>query len=306
MGTLPASATDILAVVATVTVVDPTAAGWLGVRPAGTSRPNPQSSLVNFAPGRNVPNLTIVGLGADGAITVTMGPSSGTAHVLIDVVGFLSKSSYTAERGARLTPVGPARLIDTRETGTPLGRGEVRAVQIRGADSYLPTIVDVAPDRSTVTAALVNIASVNNRAASTATFLSAAPAPPSGPVGTSNVNVAAGQIKTALAVVPVVDGNIYVYNHSGQTDLIVDIFGYFETNPDESTTGRIIPLDAPFRAFDTREPAFGNLPLGTGTVEDWSFEAFAKSVTLPTGGGIDLSAQSALLGNLTATDLNQL
>ena len=170
----------------------------------------------------------------------------------------------------------------------------------------MPTIVDVVPDRPTVTAALVNLGAVNNRSGSTPTFLSAAPAPPSGQVGTSNVNVASGQIKTALAVVPVVDGNIYVYNHSGQTDLIVDIFGYFETNPDESTTGRIVPLDAPFRAFDTRDVAFGNLPLGTGTVEDWSFDAFAKSVTLPTGGGIDLSAQSALLGNLTATGLTRL
>lgn len=304
IGTLPSTSSDVLAVVATVTVVDPSGPGWLAVRPSGTSG---TSSLVNFAPGRNVPNLAIVGLGADGAITITMGPRSGaSANVIIDVFGFLSKSSYTGPRGARLTPVGPARLIDTRETGTPLRTAEVRSVQIRGANSYMPTLTPAVPNRSTVTAALVNIAAVNNRPGSTSSFLSAAPTPPTPPISTSNVNVVAGQIKTAFAVVPVVDGNIYVYNHSGETDLIVDVFGYFETIPDDTTAGRIVPLDAPFRAFDTREAAFGNLPLGTGTVEDWSFDAFAKSVTLPSGAGIDMSAQSALIGNLTATDLNRL
>ncbi len=303
-GTLPAASADVLAVVATVTVVDPTASGWLAVRPTGASG---TSSLVNFSTGRNVPNLAIVGLGADGSITVTMGPSSaGRANVIIDVFGFLSKSSYAGPRGARLVPVGPARLVDTRETGTPLRAAEVRAVQIRGANSYMPTLRPAVPNRSSVTAALVNIAAVNNRARSTSTYLSAAPSPPVPPIKTSNVNVVPGQIKTALAVVPVVDGKIYVYNHAGETDLIVDVFGYFETIPDDTTTGRIVPLAAPFRALDTREAAFGNLPLGTGTVEDWSFDAFTKSVSLPSNVGVDLTAQSALIGNLTGTDLNRL
>jgi hypothetical protein len=303
-GTLPASSADVLAVIATVTVVDPTASGWLAVRPSGTSG---TSSLVNFAPGRNVPNLAIVGLGADGAITVTMGPSSaGSANVIIDVFGFLSKSSYSGTRGARLVPVGPARLTDTRETGRPLGAAEVRPVQIRGANSYMPTITPAVPNRSSVSAALVSIAAVNNRAGSTSTYLSASPTPPTPPIKTSNVNVVRGQIKTSMAVVPVVDGNIYVYNHAGETDMIVDVFGYFETRADDSTSGRIVPLDAPFRALDTRDPAFGSFPLGTGTVEDWSFDAFTESVSLPSGSGIDLSAQSALIGNLTATDLTRL
>ncbi len=301
-GSLPASSADVLAVVATVTVVDPTGPGWLAIRPSGTAAPKPQSSLLNFAAGRNVPNLSIVGLGADGGVTVTMGPKSGaTANVIIDVYGFVSKSSYST-RGSRLTPVGPARLVDTRETGTPLRAGQVRAVKIRGANSYMPTLTPAVPNRSTVTAALVNIAAVNNRPRSTSTYLSAGPARPVPPVKTSNVNVVAGQIKTVLAVVPVVDGSIYVYNHGGETDMIVDVFGYFETIPDDTTTGRIVPLEAPFRAFDTREAAFGNLPLGTGTVEDWSFDAFTKSVSLPSD-GVDLSAQSALLGNVTGVDL---
>jgi hypothetical protein len=304
-GTLPAASADVLAVVATVTVVDPTGAGWLAIRPSGTAAPKPQSSLVNFPSARNVSNLAVVGLGADGGVTITMGPKSGaTANVIVDVYGFISKSSYPT-RGSRLTPVGPARLVDTRETRTPLRAGQVRTVKVRGANSYMPTLTPAVPNRNTVTAALVNIAAVNNRPRSTPTYLSASPAPPVPPVRTSNVNVVAGQIKTVLAVVPVVDGNIYVYNHGGETDLIVDIFGYFETNPSDTATGRIVPLTAPFRAFDTREAVFGNLPLGTGMVEDWSFDAFTKSVSLPSSAGVDLSAQAALIGNLTGTDLRR-
>ncbi len=305
VGTLPASSTDVLAVVASVTVVDPTGPGWLAVRPTGTAG---GSSLVNFAPGRNVPNLAIVGLGADGTVTITLGPAqNASANVLIDVFGFLSKSSYTGERGARLIPVagGPARLMDTRESGGPFGAGEVRALQFRGAVSYMPTL-NAVPDDPTVTAALVNIGAVNNRPGSTSTFITAAPAAPTPPVRTSNINVVAGQIKTSMAIVPVVDGKIYLYNHAGSTDVVVDVFGYFQQRPDETTTGRVVPLAAPFRAFDTREAAFGNLPLGTGTLEDWSFDAFAKSVSLPSGGSLDLTKQSALIGNLTGTDLARL
>src|SRR5690606_41599256 len=59
---------------------------------------------------------------------------------------------------------------------------------------------------------------------------------------------------------------------------------------------------SPFRALDTRQAAFAATPLGHGTVEDWSFESFADSVKLGTE---TLGAQSALIGNLTATGLQR-
>ena len=55
--------------------------------------------------------------------------------------------------------------------------------------------------------------------------------------------------------------------------------------------------------FDTRQAAFGSTPLGFATKEDWSFKAFAESVSLD---GEPVGNQSALIGNLTGTGLEPL
>ena len=169
-------------------------------------------------------------------------------------------------------------------------------MKIRGANSYLPTITPAIPEpHNGHRRTRQHRCGQQPCRAAPARILSAGPTPPTPPIKTSNVNVVAGQIKTSLAVVP---GRRRQRSTSTTTRvrpiMIVDVFGYFETRPDDTTAGRIVPLDSPFRALDTREAAFGDLPLGTGTVEDWSFEAFANSVTLPTDSGIDLSEQSAL------------
>ena len=73
-------------------------------------------------------------------------------------------------------------------------------------------------------------------------------------------------------------------------------------NDSATRSGRIIPLEAPFRAFDTRLPEFQNKPLQFGSSEDWSFKSFVDSVTLS---GNAVGNQTALIGNLTGTDLQQ-
>ena len=121
---------------------------------------------------------------------------------------------------------------------------------------------------------------------------------------TSNTNVDAGRIKASLAIVPVgADGKIHLYNHSGSVDLVVDILGYLETGYDAtSRVGRIVPLEAPFRAFDTRVAEFGRHAVRQRQREDWSFKSFVDSVTLS---GNAVGTQTALIGNLTAADLQQ-
>ena len=54
---------DVLAVVLNVTVIDPTAAGYLSISPTGSGAG--VSSLVNFGQGENVPNLAVVGAGTE-------------------------------------------------------------------------------------------------------------------------------------------------------------------------------------------------------------------------------------------------
>lgn len=308
-GGVPADANDVLAVVLNVTVANPEEQGNLAVRPSGAAAGT--SSLVNFLPGRNVPNLTVVGVGDDGAITVKLATrTTSRADVVIDVFGWISTSAYNV-RGARLFPVGPGRIVDTREgAGTPLSAGETLAVQVRGADAVAPTVTDIVPTSSDVSAVMVNITAINRQAGSRSTNIAATPEPlPEGvSAATSNTNVIAGLVKANMAIVPIGDdGKIYLRNFSGDIHLAIDVLGYFQEVPDETMAGRIIPLESPFRAFDTREPEFGNKPLSTFSEEEWSFKKFAESVTLPSAGGsTTLDNQSALIGNLTGTALTRL
>ena len=302
--------TQVLAVVANVTVVGSTLDGFLSMYPAGAA-PG-QSSLVNFAPREAVPNLTIIGIGTGGQSTISLvtPQGAGTAHVLIDVFGWISTSQYadTADSGARFRPIPPSRLLDTRSTpvpagwpgGKPIGTMEQLRLPIRGANGVIP-------DSADVTGVMVNITAANNAPGSQPTFLSVTPSatPPGAEPATSVTNVAAGQVKANMAIVPVgADGSVHIFNSVGATNVIVDVLGYLERGADASTlTGRVIPLDAPFRAFDTRQAAFANTPLGFGTKEEWSFKSFAESVSL---NGVAIGTQSALIGNLTGTGLTPL
>jgi hypothetical protein len=293
-GPLPSDPSKILAVVANVTVVAPTQAGWLAVQPTGAAAG--KSALVNFNAGATVPNVAFVGVGSDGSMTVKLASGRpGSAHVVVDVFGWISTSDVV-ERGARLVTSGPGRGVDTRKTGQTLGPRQSLAFQVRGANSI--------PNDPAVTAVVVNIAAI---AGTAATHISATPSPiPAGqPSPTANINVVPGQIKTSMAIVPVgADGRIHLRNEAGRIDLAVDVFGYFIKRTDNSVSGRIVPLEAPFRGLDTRDAAFGNVPLGTGAAENWSFAQFAASVL--DGSGIPLGAQSALIGNLTGTGLTRL
>ncbi len=309
LGGVPAEASSVLAVVANVTVVGSGAPGYLSIRPAG-SAPS-ESSLVNFNAAEAVPNLAVIGVGTGGQATVTLTtPSaSSSAHVLVDVFGWISTSSYSdaADSGARFVPVGPSRFLDTRSTPVPAGWPSGRSIgtfeqltlPIRGANGI--------PNSPTITGVMVNVTAANNAPGSVPTFLAVTPetTPAGAEPATSVTNVAVGQVKANMAVVPVgADGAIRIFNRSGATHVIVDVLGYLQSGVDASTrAGRVIPLDAPFRAFDTRQPAFGSQPLGFGTKEPWSFDAFAKSVTLD---GVAIGNQSALIGNLTGTGLTPL
>jgi hypothetical protein len=297
-GGVPATGSDVLAVVVGVVVADATAKGNLALHPSGASAGT--SSLVNFFPGRNVPNLAIVGVGPDGKIAakITTPKNTSKVHVIVDVFGWFSTSSYS-ESGARLFPVGPNRLHDSREAGGALGTKQSRAIQVRGQGGV--------PNNSNVTGVMLNLTAINRQAGSRNTYVAVTPdAVPSGSSpSTSNINVVPNHVKASMVIVPIgSDGKVHLYNHSGETHVAVDVLGYMQTGVDPtSRTGRVIPLDAPFRVFDTRLAAFGSVPLAARSQENWSFKKFAESVML---GGTSVGEQSALIGNVTGTQLTRL
>lgn len=297
---------NVLAVAVNITVTEPTSAGWL--RAWGKGEPEGESSVVNFATGQTVPNSAILRPGKDGKITVRLfSAAQGTAHVVVDVFGWYSSSSYLP-RGARTIPVGPGRIFDSREAAfgaTPLAAGQVRKIKIRGASSFDPTITDIVPDLPTVKAVMVNITGVNDLSGSAATYFSALPTAPL--VGTrpstSNLNLSPGAVRASTAIIPIGDdGFIHIYNLAGKAHLVVDVVAYLDQREDDTSIGRVIPLVTPFRAFDTREVEFTAQPLGPARAEDWSFKSFVHDVKIE---GVWVEEQSGLLGNLTATNLRR-
>ena len=315
-GGVPANRSSVLGVVLNVTVANPTHAGFLAMYPKGFdigANGENISSLINFNPGDSVPNLSIVAVGDDDLISFNpvTGGKNGQIDVIVDVVGWISTSGH-GTNGARLFPVTPGRVLDTRTVPNPLGAGNpipersTLKLRIRGVNAVDPTQIAIVPNSGDVTAVMVNLTLVNTRPTASATFVSATPDPvAAGEVPTtSSSNVRAGTVKANMAIVPIAaDGTISLFNRAGDLDLVVDVLGYFRSSDDDTTrTGRIIPLEAPFRAFDTRLPEFQNKPLQFGSSEDWSFKSFVNSVTL---NGSSVGNQTALIGNLTGTDLRQ-
>jgi hypothetical protein len=297
LGGVPDRPGDVLAVVMNITVTEPTAAGWLNAY--GTDAPAGTASIVNFGARQSVSNLSIVRPGTGGTTTIKLftPTASGTAHVVVDVFGWFSTSA-NADRGARLVPVSPGRVLDTRYADAPVAQGTTIDVGIRGATLETGTVL---PDDPNITGVVLNVTGINDVAGSAGTFLSVVPDPiaPGGRPSTSNVNLAPNQIKANTVIVPVgADGRIRIYNNTGRTHVAVDVAGYLLSGVDVATTsGRVVPLTTPYRVFDTREPQWGAMSLGAQQSEDWSFAEFAGSVTV---GGVPVGPQLAVIGNLTA------
>ncbi len=296
---------NVLAVAVTITVVSPTGDGYL--RAFGAGAPENTVSMINFAPGQVVPNSAILRPGAGGKLSIRLVTPAGrgASHVLVDLFGWVSTSSYDGpSEGARLEPAGPGRLFDSRDSNAPLGPSGQRTIPIRGASAVTPAV----PNTADVVGALVNIGGINNLPASTTTYLSALPqgvAAGTEP-STSTGNLVRGQIRSTLAIVPVnpADGTITVYNHAGQTHLTVDLMGYLIKNRDPATRrGRIVPLVSPFRALDTRSPDFFAQPLPPANAEDWSFQAFVNDVKVA---GEPVGNQIGLIGNIVGAKLSRI
>jgi hypothetical protein len=310
-GGVPSS--NVLAVLANVTVAEPSQNGYLAVGTAGTRPWPPKSSLVNFKRFQDVPNSQVLVLDSQGRVGIDLvGVGPGTAHVIIDVAGFIANSDYTGAggpaptEGARIVPVTPARFLDNRfgpvpsglKVGAPLGAKQSIKMPVRGRAPV--------PSGTDVVGVVLNLTVENTRAESRGTYLAVTPelVPPSAPdAPISSTNVPRGVTKANLVFAPLSsDGAVYIYNKAGQTNVIADVVGYLTRASVGDRTGRVLPLGQPFRSFDTRLAEFGNARLPQGSWEDWSYKDFASSVKY-FGSNTVVGAQLGFIGNLTGTGL---
>ncbi|MFF7181874.1 hypothetical protein [Streptomyces sp. NPDC008121] len=264
-------AAGVTAVVLNVTATGPTSAGFVSVHPDGTTRTS--ASNLNFTAGQTIPNLVVVPV-VNGRVSFYN--RAGSVDLLADVAGY-----YTTDgTGSTYRPVTPTRLMDTRAgLGVPkarIGPAGTVTLQVAGI-SGIPA--------AGVTAVVLNVTATGPTATS---FVSVYP---NGTARTSasNLNFTAGKTIPNLVVVPVVNGKVSFYNHSGSVDLLADVAGYYTTDGTGSTYKAVTPT----RLMDTRAglgvPAAKVGPGGT--------------VSLQVAGkpGIPAAGVTAVVLNVTAT-----
>ncbi len=178
-----------------------------------------------------------------------------------------------------LHPLAPARILDTRSNGGPLGQGQARAVQVAGLGGVPSDAVGV----------VLNVTATDTTSSSYLTVwpTSSGPRP-----NASNLNwdrrgqTVANLVYTALGT----GGQVSVYNNMGAAAVVVDVFGYFET-PDISGGLGFVPV-TPNRALDTRD--------GTGGPAGAIGPHSTRTVALGAANGLSPAAQ-AVVTNLTIT-----
>lgn len=238
---LPSSVTS---VVLNVTVTSPSTTSFLTVYPDGV--PVPTASSLNFTRNETIPNLVTVPV-YDGAVRFFN--HLGTVHVLADLFGY-----YTTSAGFQYHQLAPTRLLDTR-----IGVGAPKAKLGAGGTVNL-TVGGVAGIPATATAVIMNITAVNPTEASFLTAYAGGTTLPT----VSNVNFTPRETIPNLAIVPVNNGVVSIFNHVGTVDVLGDVQGYFTSD----TSFQFTPT-APTRLLDTRAgtgTAGRTTPLGTNGV----------------------------------------
>ena len=214
------------AVVLNVTAVNTTSSGFLTVWPAG--KPRATVSNLNWVAGKAVANRVTVPVGAGGAINVYDG-SAGPVNFIVDISGF-----YTPTGGTSFQAISPVRICDTRSEAITtyitecsangaLATGKVLSVQVAGVDGIVPS--------NGITAVVANVTAVGST--SSGGFLSVLPGgttvSASSPPSISDLNWGSpGQNVANLVIVKLgPSGNIEIYNSSGNTNVIVDVMGWY-------------------------------------------------------------------------------
>ena len=276
-GGVPTSGVGAVAI--NVTVAAPTSGSFLTVYPRGSSLPT--ASNLNFSAGQTAANMAIVPVGTDGQISLYN--YAGRTHLLVDVLGWFAQ-------GAGYTGFSPARLLDTRAGGATVdgqfaGQGRVGA----GSVLNLTVLGRGGVPASGVGVVAINLTEVEPTANSFMTVYPEGSARPNA----SNLNFSAGQTIANMVIVPVgASGQISLYNYTGQTDLLVDVLGWF-------ASGAGYNGSSPARLLDTRVggATVDGQFAGSGAVGPVS----VLNLTVLGRGGVPASGVGAVAINLTAS-----
>jgi uncharacterized repeat protein (TIGR03803 family) len=221
-----------------VSVVPQHSLGYLTIWPTGEGRP--VVATLNSLDGRIKADAAIVPAGDSGAVSIYV---TDTTNVILDINGYFAPAS-----GSTLAfyPLPPCRVADTRHSTYPPGLGPPYLTG--GHERAFP---------------ILNATSCNIPSSGAAAYSLNFSVVPHGPLGymtvwptgqtrplVSTLNDIPAQIIANAAIVPAgTNGEVSVYP-SSDTDLIIDINGYFAP---PGTGGLSLYPTAPCRVIDTRQ-----------------------------------------------------
>ena len=263
---VPATAS---AVAVTVTGIG-TGPGYVTAWPRGTTRPE-VSTLNISGPGHTVANLAVVPL-TNGQLSLF---SSGGAHVILDVVGYVTGSGAASSTTGLFVPAGPTRELDTRQSGQgPVLRAATRR------DAQLDVPAGYTAGQFAMAATNLTVTGTNG-----GLYLTAYPARTIRP-GTSNVNAdTGGQSVAAFGLVPLGQNATLSLWSSQRTDALVDVAGFFlgapaTADPDvapTSPTDQGSPAIAGFDEVITNFLGFFGIPGASVAVAEDGRVVYARS-----------------------------
>jgi len=248
-----------------ITVVPQGSLTYLTIWPTGVTQP--LVSTLNSLDGRIVANAAIVPAGATGSISVFV---SNTTDVIIDINGYFAPASTSGSMS--FYALTPCRIVDTRGAtgafgGPFMNAGSTRNFTIPNSSCNIP---------NTAQAYSLNMTVVPHAPLS---YLTTWPTGQTQPV-VSTLNSLDGGIVANAAIVPAgTSGAISVFV-TGDTDVIIDINGYFAA-PGAAGALSLYTL-TPCRVVDTRNPAgpFGGPSLTANGTR--SFTVPSSSCSVPT------------------------
>jgi hypothetical protein len=237
------SAVSPVAALANLTAIDPSQPGYLTADTCANLTPGPQTrSNLNFTIGETIrTNMSVIPVAStdQGAQFCTYSPRQ--INEVVDVTGFFASPD---QGGLGYTPLGPTRLVDTRQCWADPVTGTQRCGQINAAGA----IVRVkAPEGAT--AVVVNLAGVTPTSAGAVVPAACSTMAAGGPSSPS-VQASPGGSIANISVVPVDPDGMFCVQVTSPMHLVVDLLGAFSPTGDL----RFVPV-SPLRLLDSRPPA---------------------------------------------------
>jgi hypothetical protein len=270
------------------TVLPP--AGYLTLYPSNSAQPLVANS--NYASNEVLNNVFTVGLGDDGAFKIFV---TSNTEVVVDVTGYYAPPGTGGLYFHRLP--APVRLLETRAgfsgcltPGTPLPGNTDTSQTATGACTGIPASAR----------AIVGNATTVNPQGTGFPFLTLFPADAAAPLAASS-NYLPGQVMNAPFTVGLSSTGAFKIRPTTQTDLIVDVLGYYSTDvTDVNGTGLLFnPLPSPVRLLETRAGFAGcygpGAPLPSDSIRTQPAQGSCNGVIVP-------STALGIVGNATVVN----